>query len=139
MIELLRQGLLSGLQAADTPTALALLQEHRALFLDPIEGAILHAKTVYYAIKQGNKAVLQFLLNLPVVSDVSFFQFCGQTPLSMAIENNQYELISPLLSKTDKDFALHMAVTLHMEKTKSFLLNKCHFRARLLNFLGITA
>jgi len=137
MLDLLYQGLLTSISSSDTATALALLQEHRAEFLDPIEGICLHARALYYAIKSANREVIQYLLNLPVLSDIVFFKFCGHTPISLAVEEGREDLVPLLLAKTDKNFALHMAVKLKLFKTKRLLLKKCFFKEKLLRFLGL--
>lgn len=135
MLEMISQDILNSISAADTPVALTLLQRHKAVFLEPIEGALMHAEFLYSAIKHNNLEVVKFLLGLPTLSDITFFKFCGHTPLSYAIEENHPSLWSLLLAKTDKNFALHMAVKLNLVKTKAFLLNKCVFKEKLLRFL----
>lgn len=137
MLDLLYQGVLTSLLSSDTASALALLQDHRAAFLDPIEGVCLHAQVLYCAIKSANREVIKYLLDLPILSDIVFFKFCGHTPISLAVEGGQEELVALLLPKTDKNFALHMAVKLNLLKTKSLLLRKCVFSAKLLRFLGL--
>jgi hypothetical protein len=122
---------------SDTASALALLQDHQADFLDPIQGVYLHAQVLYYAIKNTNSEIIRYLLNLPVLSDIVFFKFCGHTPISLAVEEDRNELIPLLLTKTDKNFALHMAVKLNLFKTKNLLLKKCVFKQKLLRFLGL--
>lgn len=141
MIEVLSQGIISAIVSADTVTAIALLKEHQSWFTDPIQGIWLHSQALYYAIKHSNKhsniEVLKALLSLPVTSDVPFFKFCGYTPISLAIEEGHNEILPLLLIKTDKNFALHMAVKLNLTKTKDYLLSKCVFKDKLLKFLGI--
>ena len=137
MIETVSREILRFIVAADTAAALSLLQTHKGSFLEPIEGALKHAELLYFAIKYENQAVLKFLLALPVISDITFFRFCGHTPLSYAIEENHDALFSLLLAKTDKNFALHMAVKLNFFKTKSVLLKHCTFKAKLLHFLEL--
>ncbi len=137
MVELLYQSILASILSADTAVALSLLQDHRAAFLDPIEGVCLHAQVLYCAIKNTNREVIQYLLNLSTLSDIVFFKFCGHTPISLAVEEGRYELIPILLAKTDKNFALHMAVKLRLFKTKNLLLKTCFFKKKLLQFLGL--
>jgi len=137
MIDLLLQGVAACITSADTTGALALLQEHQLTFSDPIEGVSFHAQALYYAIKNANTEVLGYLLSIPVLSDISFFKFCGHTPLSLAVEEGKTELVPLLLAKTNKDFALHMAVKLDLVKTKDFLLKKCVFKEKLLKFLSL--
>lgn len=137
MKEQLSEKILASIQAAEIPTILALLEENHSVFLNPIDGVILHAKALYYAIKSSKQEVIRFLLNLPVSSDVAFFKYCGHTPLSLAIEEGSYELLPLLLAKTDKNFALHMAVKLNLARTKNFLLSRCNFKKKLLQFLGV--
>jgi len=137
MIDILYQGIVTCLAAADTNSALALLNDHQNAFLDPVQGVSLHAQLIYTTIKNANKEVLQALLKLPVLSDISFYKFCGQTPLSLAVEENHKDLIPLLLLGTDKNFALHMAIRFNQIKTKSLLLKKCVFNEKLLKFLKI--
>lgn len=136
MIDLLAQSILASILTADNTATLVLLQDHQTMFVDPIEGVALHAKILYYAIKNANQDIIRYLLNLPVLSDIPFFRFCGHTPISLAVEEGHAELLPLLLAKTDKNFALHMAVKLNLPKTKSFLLSKCVFKEKLLQFLG---
>lgn len=137
MLETVSREISRSIAAADTAAALSLLKTHKASFLEPVEGALRHAELLYCAIKYDNQAVARFLLELPVISDISFFRFCGHTPLSYAIEENHDALLPILLAKTDKNFALHMAVKLNMLKTKAFLLSRCAFKEKLLRFLGL--
>jgi hypothetical protein len=137
MIELLIPGVLSVLTANNTPAVLQLLQEGQVAFNHPIEGAALHAEMLYSCIKNANQEVLKSLLNLKVLSDIVFFKFCGHTPISLALENGNIDLLPLLLTKTDKNFALHMAVKLKQEKTLKYLLTTCIFKERLLKFLGL--
>jgi len=129
--------ILCAIAAADTAVALSLLKTHKESFLEPIEGALRHAELLYCAIKYDDQSVVIFLLGLPVISDISFFRFCGHTPLSYAIEENHDSLLPILLAKTDKNFALHMAVKLNFLKTKTLLLKQCTFKAKLLHFLEL--
>lgn len=138
MIEtVLCQGIEAAILAADTAKALELVQNHQSIFLDPIGGAFLHAQIAYCAIKNANREILQSLLKLPVLSDIQFFKYCGHTPLSLAIEEGREDLLPLLLAKTDKNFALHMAVKLKSSKTIQVLMKKCVFAERLLHFLGL--
>ncbi len=137
MLELMPREIIASITAADTPAALSLLHAYKTTFLDPIEGALLHAEILYCAIKCTNQEVVKFLMELPVISDIAFFKFCGHTPLSYAIEENHPSLLPLLLLKTDKNFALHMAVKLNLLKTRAFLLSKCVFKEKLLRFLGL--
>jgi hypothetical protein len=138
MLETVYREILCFIAAADTPVALALLQAHKASFLEPIEGALRHAELLYCAIKYSNQAVVKFLLELPIISDITFFRFCGHTPLSYAIEQNHDALLPILLAKTDKNFALHMAVKLNLLKTKTLLLKQCTFKPKLLHLLELS-
>lgn len=137
MLELLYQGILTSILTSDTATTVALLEEHKSVFLDPIEGVNLHAQVLYCAMKHTNLEVIRYLLNLLIPSDVAFFKFCGHTPISMAVEEGRNELLPFLIARTDKNFALHMAVKLNLKKTINFLLGKCVFKQKLLSFLGI--
>lgn len=140
MIEIFQHGVLATLLAANnTAGALELLQSAQFVLEGTVEGMELHAEVLYCAIKNANQEILQFLLNIPVLSDISFFKFCGHTPISLAVENGCQDLIPLLLAKTDKNFALHMAVKLKQEKTRKLLLSKCIFKTKLLQFLGIAS
>lgn len=138
MIDLLIPGILSVLSANNTPAALELLQEGQMAFNNPIQGAALHAEMLYSCIKNANLEVLKSLLNLRVLSDIYFLKFCGHTPISLALEEGKVDLLPLLLAKTDKNFALHMAVKLKQEKTLKYLLATCIFKERLLKFLGLS-
>lgn len=140
MIELLHQGILSSILATngDITETLALLRDGKFIFNDPIEGMAFHAEFVYLSIKQGKEEVLKFLLSLPVLSDIDFFKFCGHTPISLAMEEGKQDFIPLLLAKTDKSFALHMAVKLKQEKIIKLLLSRCTFKTKLLQFLGLS-
>jgi hypothetical protein len=137
LLEVLSQNIISAIISADTTTALALLKEHQGWFTDPVEGIVLHSKALYYAIKNSKFEILQYLLQMPVSSDVPFFKFCGYTPISFAIEEGHPEVLPLLLTKTDKSFALHMAVNSNLAKSKAYLLSKCVFKEKLLKYLGL--
>lgn len=138
MIKLFCQGVLAALMAADTPTAMNLLADHQLVFLDPLEGASLHAECLYGAIKQANTEVIRYLLSLCISSDVSFYNHCGSTPLGLALEQGGLEEVIPLmLEKTDKDFALYTAVQLNHSRLKELLLKSCCFKDKFLRYLKI--
>lgn len=139
MIEILYQAFQTAIMAADTGAALSLLQEHKSELLLPIEGCVLHAKLLYCTLKHPDPKILDFLLKLPVFSDISFFQYCGHTPLSLALEEGHPELASLLATKIDKKFALQMATNLKMKKTTQFLLNHFTYTERFLKMLGLHA
>lgn len=139
MFKVLYQAIIAAILSADTSTALSLLQDGREALMEPLEGPIFHAEVLYYAIKKANKDVLQHLLNLCVGSDVSFYQYCGQTPLSLVVEEGWNEMIPSVLAKTDKNFALLMAVKLHNNKIVDLLMSKCTFKERFLRYLGLRA
>lgn len=133
----MRQEILKSILHADPATTLSLLEEAKALFLEPVKGIPFHAKAMYYSIKQANKDVLNWLTQLPVQSDISFFKLCGNTPIGVAIEDGHQELLGILVTRTDKNFALHMAVKLKFSKTIQVLLAECSFKDRFLNFLKL--
>lgn len=137
MMDALSQEILNSILAADTEVSLALLEEGRSLFLDPVKGISFHAEALYCAIKKANHKVVQSLFELPTRSDIAFFKLCGNTPIGVAVEENRNELLPLLLTKTDKSFALHMAVKLNFKKTKKILLNKCSFKKKFLDFLNL--
>ena len=117
--------------------SLSILRKNSSLFLDPVDGVNLHAEVLYCAIKNAEPKIVQYLCDLPVHSSISFFKFCGQTPLSLAVEEGRQDLIPILLKCTDKNFALHMAVNLHQDKVKALLLNQNSANQKLLRYLGI--
>jgi len=137
MLDVILQGVFASILSADTASALALLREHQANLLDPVEGVGLYSQILYCAIKHTNLEVMKYLLNLPVISDIPFYQFCGHTPLSLAVEEGHTALIPMLLAKTDKNFALHMAVKLNLIKTKTLLLSKYVFKEKLMRYLDL--
>lgn len=138
ILKLFCQGVLGALMAADTPTALSLLSDQQGIFLDPLEGATLHAEFLYCAIKQANIDVTRYLLNLCIPSDVSFYHHCGTTPLGLALEQGGLEEVIPLmLEKTDKNFALYTAVQLHNNRLKDLLLKTCSFKDKFLKYLKL--
>ena len=116
--------------------ALDSLKAKDALFLDPIEGAYLHAEALYAAIRRHNLAAVRHLLNLSVRSDIAFFKFCGNTPLGLVIEENYRDLVTLILHKTDRNFAFHMAVKLGQEKVKRLLLKNGAVKTRLIKLLA---
>ena len=136
-IALLAGEIVSAVLSADTLKALALIQDYQDIFSDPVQGLAVHAEILYGAIKKANTAVVEALLALPVHSDLSFFKFCGTTPLSAAIESGHEELFPVLLSRTDKYFALHMALKFNVAKTLNFLLDTCFFSQKFLRLLGL--
>ncbi len=140
MFRILYQTIIGAILAADTTTALSLLQDNHDLLLDPLEGPLMHAEMLYYAIKKANIQVIRYLLSLCVGSDVPFYNFCGHTPLSLIMEQNLTELkdiVPEVIAKTDKNFALCMAVQLHDSKITDLLLKTCVFKDKLLKYLGL--
>lgn len=143
MFRLLYQTIISAILAADTTTALSLLQDNHNLLLDPLEGPLIHAEMLYYAIKKANIQVIRYLLSLCVGSDVPFYNFCGHTPLSLVMEQDLQgikelkDMVPEIIAKTDKNFALCMAVQFHDTKITNLLLKTCVFKDRLLKYLGL--
>ncbi len=137
MTDSLCQEILQAILTADTHMSLDLLRKGKSIFLDPVKGITFHAEALYCAIKKNNEAVIQFLSDLPVRSDIAFFKFCGNTPLGMAIEDDHLDLLPLLLKKTDKNFALHMAVKFNQSKSKQVLLQKYSFKKKFLGFLEL--
>lgn len=137
VIKLLCQGVLGALMVADTPSALALLNDSQGALLDPLEGPALHAELLYYSIKHANKDVIMHLVGLCIPSDVSFFNYCGFTPAGLAMEEGLDEMVPLILEKTDKQFALYTAVQLKNVKLRDLLLKTCVFKDRLLRYLGL--
>lgn len=139
MIKLFTQGVIAAVLAADTNTALALLQDHQNMLLDPLAGASIQAEFLYYAIKKTNADVIKVLLNISEGAglDIPFFNFCGNTPIGLALEENYQEVIPTLLSNTDKNFALMTAVKLNHKHSISLLLKTFAFKLKFLQFLGL--
>lgn len=137
MIQDIYQGIVSALMHSDTQTVMSLLQDAKEAFKDPLEGPGLHAEVLYYAIKKANHDAINFLLNLCVPSDISFFNYCGQSPLGLALEEGLNEEVPLLIAKTDTSFALCMAVKLKNSKIVQLLRRHCVFKDRLLHSLGL--
>ena len=135
-IELVGREIVNAILSADTARALSLIQDSQVAFSEP-GGVYLHAEALYGAIKKANMVVISALFAMPVYSDVAFFKFCGSTPLSAAIEGGHEALLPLLLSKTDKNFALHMAVKLKLHKSLVFLRKHCFFKQKFLVLLGL--
>lgn len=142
MIKMFTQGVIAALMVADTNAALTLLQDHRSALLDPLSGATLQAEFLYYAIKKANMDVIKFLLNFGQGTgiDIPFFNFCGNTPIGLALEEGGEgfkEVVPNILSCTDKNFALMMAVKLNHSSVVNLLLKTFAFKDRFLRLLGI--
>lgn len=137
MFDQLFQGFVAAILAADTATAISVLHDNHALFMDPLQGGLFHAKALYYAIKKANLEIIKQLLHLNVHSDVYFYNFCGESPISLVLSEGLKEVIPEILSKTDKSFALALAVKLHDNKAIDYLLSHCAFKDRFLNYLGL--
>lgn len=139
MIKMFTQGVIAALMAADTNTALALLQDQQATLLDPLAGAPIQAEFLYYAIKKTNTDVIKFLLHFCKGNgvDVAFFNFCGNTPIGLALDEGYKEAIPSLLLNVDKNFALMMAIKLNHTSLVELLLKTFPFKAKFLQFLGI--
>lgn len=137
MVDLLFQAALAAIANPDSVDALQKLQEQGSLFLDSVQGIGFHAEALYAAIKKANTQAVEYLLSLPVHSDIAFFKFCGNTPIGLAIEENHLELVTALLQKSDKNFALLMAVKLGQIKVKELLIRQGCFKAKLLKLLGL--
>ena len=135
VLKRLFEDMIAAIANPDPAVGIANLQAKDALFLDPIEGAYLHAEALYTAIRNKNVAAIRHLLNLSVRSDIAFFRFCGNTPLGLAIEENYRDIIPAIMQKTDRNFAFHMAVTLGQEKVKRLLLKSGAVKERLLKLL----
>ncbi len=140
MIKMFTQGVIAALMVADTNAALTLLQDHQFVLLDPLSGATLQAEFLYYAIKKTNADVIKFLLNFGRGAgvDIPFFNFCGNTPIGLALEEDFKEVVPSLLSITDKNFALMMAVKLNHSSVVDLLLKTFAFKDKFLQFLGVS-
>ena len=138
MVNLLFQDVLATIANPDAADMLQRLQLQGGLFLDSIQGITLHAEALYAAIKKANTQAVEYLLSLPVHSDVAFFKFCGNTPIGLAVEENHPELLKTLLQKSDKNFALLMAAKLGQMKVKELLLRQGNFKAKLLKLLALS-
>jgi hypothetical protein len=137
MINLFCKGVMAALMAADTPTALNLLGDGQGVFLDPLEGATLHAEILYCAIKHANRDVITWLMNLCISSDVSFYNYCGHTPVGLVLEEGLNDMLPLMLSKTDKSFALYTAVQLKNTKLQDLLLRSCIYKEKFLKYLKL--
>lgn len=138
MIKLFYQGVIAALMVADTSAALSLLQDNQTAFLAPLAGARLEAQILYCAIKKSNLEVIKRLLSLgPQGIDVPFYNYCGDIPLSLALKEGLNEVIPTLLSKTDKNFALQMAVTQKNSSLINLLRRSFPYKAQFLRYLGL--
>lgn len=137
MFKSLCKGIISAIIVADTTAALSLLQDNQAILFHPFEGPLLHAEILYYAIKKANVEVIRYLLGLHVDSDIPFYNFCGHTPLSLVVETGLNEVVPEVIAKTDKNFALSMAVKFQNSKIINLLLKQCVFKDRLLKYLNL--
>ncbi len=137
MKELLTREMIAAIHQSDPLQALALLKEHEGIFYEPVAGIIFHAEALYAAIKNANVTIVRYLLSLPIHSDIAFFQFCGNTPVGLAVEENRPDLMPYLLQKTDKSFALHMAVKLDQLKAKALLMKCGTYSHKLLALLNL--
>ena len=89
------------------------------------------------AIKTADTELLKEILNFNTISDIHFFQYCGETPIGLAFTEGKKEILPLLLKRTDKYFALHIAAKLKKEKLIHFLLENCLFKENFLRFLGL--
>lgn len=139
MIKLFAQSVIAALLASDTPKAITLLQDNQTMLQDPLAGANLLAEFLYFSIKKANAKVIQVLLNSAqgIGIDVPFFNYCGNTAIGLALEEGYQEVLPSLLSRTDRQFALMMAVKLHHASTIEFLLKNFAFKEKFLKFLGL--
>lgn len=92
---------------------------------------------LYRSIKLDNFDMLRVLLSQGEASDIHFFQYCGDTPIGLAVSEGKEHLLPLLLAKTDKCFALHAAVQLKQVAVLKYLREHCHYRERFLHFLGL--
>lgn len=137
MVDLVFQDILATIAHASPADTLQKLQVQGALFLDSLDGITLHAEALYAAIKKTNYKAVEYLLSLPVHSDIAFFKFCGNTPIGLAVEENRSELLDTLLKKSDKNFALLMAVKLGQAKVKELLMRDGNFKGKFLKLLSL--
>ena len=138
MIKALFDGLVAGLLQQDTEQVLQILEDNQGCLQEPLEGPSIHAKILYYALKQANQLVIHYLINLGIHSDLCFYHYCGDTPLGLAFALGLKELLPSLLLKTDKSFALLTAVKLKNKALTQYLLGHSRFSQRLLSYLGLT-
>ena len=129
--------LISAILADDTESACSLLNSHPLLFNDPIKGSTLQAEALYCAIKRGNNPIIKSILNFNLSCDVAFFNFCGETPLGLALRGGLTDILPFLLLRTDKNFALYVASKFHHQELLQYLRANCVFKARLLLSLGL--
>jgi ankyrin repeat protein len=138
MIKLFYQGVIAALMVSDTSSAITLLQDNQAIFLDPLSGANLQAEILYCAIKQANAEVIRFLAKIGSSRlDIPFYTYCGATPLSLALQEGLNDVIPNLLPKADKYFSLSMAVKFQNGPLVELLLKTFTFKDKFLHFLGL--
>jgi hypothetical protein len=95
------------------------------------------AESLYRAIKSDRLDFVEALIPENVVSDIEFFQYCGETPVGLAIREGRERLLPILLAKADKYFALDAAVRLNQVPVIQYLRSKCPYPQRFLGFLGL--
>lgn len=94
-------------------------------------------EVLYRAIKTDNLDTLKALLAQGELSDIHFFQYCGDTPLGLAVAEGKEQLVPLLFPSTDKCFALHAAVKLKQEGVVRYLREHCSYQDKFLHFLGL--
>jgi hypothetical protein len=95
------------------------------------------AESLYRAIKTDRLDFIEALMPENVISDIEFFQYCGETPVGLAIREGKERLLPILLAKADKCLALDAAVRLNQISVIQYLRAKCPYSQRFLGFLGL--
>lgn len=95
-------------------------------------------ETLYRSIKMDNLDALKTLVNQDEVSDIHFFNYCGDTPIGLAVSEGKSRLLPLLLAKSNKCFALHAAVRLKQASVVKYLREHYPYQPRFLQFLGLS-
>lgn len=92
---------------------------------------------LYRAIKSDRHDMLTMVLARNEVSDIQFYNYCGNTPIGLAISEGKENLLTTLWPKADKSFALHTAVQLKQENVIKYLQSNHLYKPKFLGFLGL--
>src|SRR5437868_4023321 len=95
------------------------------------------AELLYRAIKSDQLDIMKSLLEQTDSLDIEFYEYCGDTPISLALTEGKSDLLPFLMKKTDKNFALHTAVHCKQAFIIRYLLQNCAYKEKFLRFLGL--
>lgn len=92
---------------------------------------------LYRAIKTDRLDILKMVLDKNEISDIQFYCYCGDTPIGLALAEGKEDLLTTLLPRADKCFALHTAVQLKQEAVVKYLRSNHPYKQKFLSFLGL--